>query len=255
MENPDVSARDIADVLNNDPPMTVKLIRTCNSPLYRAANEINSSLDAVVRLGFETTKQLVTVFSLREVFRTNNPRLKNKIGELWAHSTEVAAIAHILAKITPGVNSELAMLGGLIQDIGAVPVLNYLERYPHIIKMDQRIDETLHTLKSRVGAKLLEYWGFQSELINVAKQSEQWSYASSGKNADYADICIVAQLHTFIGKKQHHRLPAFNQVPAFSRLGKDGLTPDQSAQVLVKSREEIDNIHALLNPNPVPTLR
>jgi HD-like signal output (HDOD) protein len=255
MENPNVTACDIADVLNNDPPMTVKLIRACNSPLYRAASEITSSLDAVVRLGFDTTRQLVTIFSLREVFRTTHPRLKSKIGELWTHSTEVAAMAHALAAITPGVKAELGMLAGLIQDIGAVPVLNYLERYPHIIKMDQRIDETLHLLKSRVGAKLLEYWGFQETLVNVARHSEDWRYASPGTSADYTDICIVAQLHSFIGKKQQHRLPPFGEVPAFGKLGRNGLTPEQSAQVLSKSREEISNLQALLNPSPVPTLR
>lgn len=255
MEDPKVSVRDVADVLNNEPAMTVKLIKTCNSPIYRSASEITSSHDAIVRLGFDTTKQLVTIFSLREVFRTTNPKLKHKISELWTHSTEVAAIAHVLGKITPGINPELAMLAGLIQDIGAVPILNYLERYPHIIKMDERIDAMIDVMKQRVGAKMLEFWGFHKDLINVAKQSENWQYSSPDQKADCADICIVAQLHTFIGKKQHHKLPPFNQVPAFGKLGKAGLTPEQSAQVLAKSREEIENIHALLNPAPIPTLR
>lgn len=255
MEDPNVTVKDIADVLTNEPAMTVKLIRTCNSPIYRTSAQITSCQDAIVRLGFDTTRQLVTIFSLREVFKTNNPKLKYKISELWSHSTEVAAIAHVLAGITPGIKPEFAMLAGLIQDIGAVPILNYLERYPHIIKMDQRIDTMIDAMKQRVGAKMLESWGFHNDLINVARQSENWQYQSPDSKADCADICIVAQLHTFIGKKQHHKLPPFNQVPAFGKLGKDGLTPEQSSAALLQSRKEIEDLHALLNPTPIPLLR
>lgn len=255
MEDPNVTVKDIAEALLNEPAMTVKLIKTCNSPIYRRSAEITSCQDAIVRLGFDTTKQLVTIFSLREVFKTNNPKLKYKISELWSHSTEVAAIAHVLATLTPGIKPEFAMLAGLIQDIGAVPILNYLERYPHIIKMDTRIDTIIDTLKQKIGTKMLESWGFHGDLVNVAGQSENWQYQSPGATADCADICIVAQLHSFIGKKQHHKLPAFDQVPAFGKLGKSGLTPEQSSEALQQSRKEIEALHALLNPTSIPVLR
>jgi len=57
LDDPNVTAKDIADVLNNDPAIMVKLLRTCNSPLYRSQKEIVSNIDAIVRLGFDTTRQ------------------------------------------------------------------------------------------------------------------------------------------------------------------------------------------------------
>lgn len=43
------------------------LERACNSPLYRGFSDVHNVRDSVIRLGMRTTRQLVTVFALREV--------------------------------------------------------------------------------------------------------------------------------------------------------------------------------------------
>ena len=128
----ETSAEDIANVVNADPAMTVKLVKSCNSPLYRGFNEVASCRDAVIRLGIQTTQQLVTVFAMRELFRSNKPELKKAMAALWEHSREVASIAYVLAEITPGLNKDHALLAGLIHDIGAIPVITYAENYPYL---------------------------------------------------------------------------------------------------------------------------
>lgn len=255
LEDPNITVKDIAKVLNNDPAMTVKLLRTCNSPLYRTSSEITSCADAIVRLGFDTTKQLVTIFAMKELFNSKNKYLQNKMRELWLRSREVASIAYVLAKITPGLNPEHAMLAGLIQDIGTIPVLNYIERYPHFMKLDYKVDAIIKRLKNKMGAKILSDWGFQQDLISVALHSENWAYESRHDRASYVDLTVVAQVHTFIGKKEHLLLPPFDTIPAFKKLGQGGLTPKQSQEVLHESRQQLDDIQALLSPETIPVLR
>jgi len=242
------SVKDIATVLSNDPAITVKLLKTCNSVLYRRQNNITSSTDAVVRLGFDTTRQLVNIFVMKEIFQSKNPFLQHKMKELWLHSREVAAMAYVLATITPGMNAEYAMLAALIQDIGAVPILNYLERYPDFMALESKVDEIIHKLKNRVGAQILSNWDFEKEMIQVVENSENWHFESPSKQATYADIAIVAQIHTYIGKAHTLRLPSFDDIPAFKKLGDGGLTPKQSQEVLTKSQDRIAEIKALLSP-------
>ena len=254
LDDPNTTVKDIASVLNNDPAITVKLLRTCNSPLYRTAKEVTSSSDAIVRLGFDTTRQLVTIFVMKELFQSKNKYLQEKMRHLWLHSREVASFAYVLASITPGMNPEHAMLAGLIQDIGTIPILNYIESYPDYMKLDYKVDGIITKLKRKVGCDLLQKWDFQADLIEVAENSQNWAYASAGDKPTYADITIAAQVHTFIGKKEQSELPPFNTIPAFKKLGDGGLTPEQSKDVLQRSHRQIDDIQALLSPEPIPVL-
>jgi HD-like signal output (HDOD) protein len=254
LDDPNVTVKDVADVLNNDPAMTAKLLKTCNSPLYRSATEIQSNKDAIVRLGFNTTRQLITIFALKEVFKSKNKFLQHKMGELWAHSSEVASIAYVLASKTPGMDPEQAMLAGLMQDIGAIPVLNYIESYPEFMKLDYKIDAIINTLKSRIGAQILDHWGFSADLIEVAKNSNNWTFDSTHDKPCYTDITVVAGIHSYIGKKNHPKYPPFDQIPAFKKIGKNGLTPEESQEVLHEAQHQLDDLKALLCPQEIPVL-
>lgn len=254
LDDPNVTAKDIADALASDPAITVKLLKTCNSALYRTASEITSCQDAVVRLGFETTRRLVNIFAMKELFSSKNQALQEKMSALWSDSREVATIAYVLADITPRMNPELAMLAGLIQNIGTVPILEYLERYPHFMKIEYKVDEIVNSLKARIGHSLLAKWGFQEELINVASNTENWTYQSVGDGADYVDVVVVAQVHALIGKRAHKDLPDFDEIPAFKKLGETGLTPEQSQKVLLESHHKIADLKALLTMNDIPVL-
>jgi len=254
LDDPNVTVKDVADVLNNDPAITVKLLKTCNSPLYRTANEITSNRDAIVRLGFNTTRKLITIFALKEVFKSKNKFLQQKMGELWAHSSEVASISYVLASKTPGMDPEQAMLAGLMQDIGAIPILNYIENYPEFMKLDYKIDAIISSLKSRIGAKILEHWGFSADLIEVAKNSNNWTFQSPHEKTGYVDITIVASIHSYIGKKDHPKYPPFDQIPSFKKIGKNGLTPEESQDVLHEAQHQLDDLKALLCPQEIPVL-
>ncbi|PWG74161.1 cyclic nucleotide-binding protein, partial [Enterococcus hirae] len=75
-----------------------KLVRSCNSALYRGFSEVRNVRDGVVRLGVRTTRQLVTVFALREVFRSRQPELQKAMDRLWQEARSVGALAYVLAE-------------------------------------------------------------------------------------------------------------------------------------------------------------
>ena len=254
LDDEDTTAEDVAKALMNDPAITVKLIKTCNSALYQTAQEITSCHDAIVRLGFATTRRLVNIFAMKELFKSRNQALQLRMSELWSDSREVATISYVLAEITPKMDPELAMLAGLVQNIGAVPIIEHLDHYPQVMKIEQKVDELVEKLKTKIGPKLLESWGFQEELVQVAGNSENWRYNSQGNAADYVDIVVAAQVHALIGKKQLKDLPNFAEIPAFKKLGEHGLTPEQSQKVLLESHHRIAELKKLLSANDIPTL-
>ena len=74
---------DIVKIINLDPVIASKLIQVANSPLYRAINPISNSHDAISRLGFKATQNLVTSISLHNLFRSSNAVLNKKVQQLW----------------------------------------------------------------------------------------------------------------------------------------------------------------------------
>lgn len=243
----DCSAKDVAKAINADPSMVVKLISAANSPLYRGMSNAKSCDEAVSRLGLVTTKRLLNIYALRELFKTQQPSIKQKMQELWAHCEEVAAISYVLAKFVPGITPDQAMLAGLIHDIGVIPVLMYADSHHHLFGDDAAFDGIVSELKADVGQFMLKKWNWSDELINVVVQADNWTYTSAGTQPDYADIIIIAQLHAAVGKPIQRQVPPLDSVPAFLKLKDAELTPQKSLQIISDAKADVDEARKLLN--------
>ena len=237
---------DIARVVRHDPAMVVKLVRAANSPFYRGWARIESCEEAVVRLGIEATRQLVTVFAMRELFQTRTASLKARMTQLWDSSREVAAIAYVLAKMTPKLNPEHALLAGLIQAVGAIPVIHYAQESVSLIKYPDILEEVILDLQAELGAALLQRWEFPQDLIDVVVNVGNFMYDSGSDEPDYVDVVLVAQLHAAIGKPGAVEMPPMERVPAVRKLARGELTAERSLAVLAEAQEELREARQML---------
>lgn len=247
VDRDDTAAEQVAHAISADPAMAAKLVRACNSPLYRGFSDVRNVREAVIRLGMRTTRQLVTVFSLREVFRSKRPSLQKEMDRLWRHSREVAALCWVLADSATSINPEEALLAGLLHDIGVVPVLVQAEHHVNLFADEANLHHAIKELRSDVGTAVLENWAFPPAFLDAVRYAENWSWESSEPQPQLADIVIVAQLHSMIGASQNSDLPPFDQVPAYRRLGELELNASRSLQLLTQARARVDEVHRLLS--------
>lgn len=247
VDREDSTADQVASAISADPSMAAKLVRACNSPLYRGFSDVRNVREAVVRLGMRTTRQLVTVFSLREVFKTRQASLQKEMDKLWRHSREVAALCWVLADSATSINPEEALLAGLLHDIGVVPVLVQAEHHINLFADQANLDHAIGELRADVGTAILENWSFPASFLEATRHAEDWSHESRGSAPQLVDIVIVAQLHAMIGSSQNGKLPAFDDVPAYRRLGELELNASRSLQLLTEARARVDEVHRLLS--------
>jgi len=245
MNEENTNAHKLARIVQSDPVITAKLIRAANSPLYAGVSPVDSCTAAIIRLGANTTHNLVLTFALRELFVTRSPILKTHMQQLWEHSVKVSAICFILAKVIGRFNPEQALLAGLLHDIGVVAILNYTKRFPDVLKDDATLDQVILDLRGVVGGRILRTWGFLEDLAVAAEAAEDWRRQHDGA-ADYADLVIIAQLHSFIGTAKMHSCPALDTLPAFRKLDLGELTPKMSLKILDKAVDKIHRAEALL---------
>ncbi len=236
----------IAGIIASDPAITTKIIKTANSALYRSVRKTDNCQMAVTRLGAKITSQLVTSFSMKELFTTKNKVLKKKMMAIWQHSREVAALSFVLAKITPGFNPEHALLAGLLHDIGAIPIISYADKHPDIMDDSAHFSSLIEQLKGEVGAAILSKWNFSDDLITTAREAQNW-LRQPGEKPDYCDIIIVAQLHALVGQPNTDNIPKLNEVPAFTKLALGQLTPELSISVLEQAKEQVEETIRLLS--------
>ncbi|PKM10590.1 MAG: histidine kinase [Gammaproteobacteria bacterium HGW-Gammaproteobacteria-3] len=236
----------IARVVQIDPSITARLIRIANSPLYRGRRKIESCPEALTRLGLKAAQDIITAFAMKAVFQAKSPLIRKKMIDLWGHSSYVAAISAVFAHKTPGFDPDKAMLAGLIHDIGIVPILTYADKHPDLVQNPKDLSETVRRLRVDIGMQIVRSWDFPRDFEEVVTHAENW-YRDSGESADYADIVIIAQLHSFIGKIDIKKMPPIDQLPAYKKLAKGQLNVDTSISILDLAKDEIEAIRQLLN--------
>ena len=235
------SAGKVAKIVGSDAALASRLLQVANSPLFRGAAKIESVQNAIARLGVPQVRSLVTSLIMKQLYQTKSSLLKKRMQKLWEHSTEVAAISHVLARKFTKLKADEAMLAGLIHDIGVLPILVKAEQIPELANNDSALDEVINKLHSSIGALILEAWKFPAELVAVAAQHEDLQRNS--EQVDYVDVVMVANLHSYIGTQHRHAGGNWASIPAFAKLN---LTPDQSIKALEEAKEAMAEMKALI---------
>jgi len=177
----------------------VRLLRVVNSAALRGGKRIDSVQQAVARLGMGLLRSLVTGLALEQLFIARSPCLRAHLRRTWTHSVEVAALAQVLAGHCTMLRPELAMLAGLVHEIGALPVLRMAEDLSELPPDTQDVDRVMRKLQPKVGPMILRAWNFQPELIDVPSQWMDFTRSHEGP-PDYIDVVTVAALQSHEGR-------------------------------------------------------
>ncbi len=234
----------IARIVQVDPSITARLIQIANSTLYSSRKKIESCPEALTRLGLKSAQDIITAVALKSVFNAKSPVIRQKMTELWAHSSYIASISAVLASKIPGFDPDKAMLAGLIHDIGIVPILTYADNHPDIIAHPRDLVETVRELRSDIGVQIIRQWEFPEDFEDVVINAENWFRRNQGPTC-YADIVMISQLHSFIGKVDIKKIPKLDDLPAYKKLAVHLDTSD-SINILDAAREEIELIQQML---------
>ena len=242
---PDVSAEDVAHIVSADPAIATRLVHVANGPLNRGVEPIDSIQGAIVRLGLQTSKELVTSFAIKQLFSSRSKMLNQRMYELYDHSIDIAAISFALSKQSGMLSPDHMLLAGLLHEIGVIPILNYIDETGLVITDEAELDNIIARLKSAVGSMVIKYWELPDDLITVVEQFENWQRENSGE-VDACDMIIIAQIYYRLKHQQLDGLPKINMVPAFKKLYPGNQDPEFAKNVFQQAHEEITLIMQLL---------
>ncbi|MCF6282332.1 MAG: HDOD domain-containing protein [Candidatus Polarisedimenticolaceae bacterium] len=186
------TAVEIAEIITTDAAISARLLQVANSPLYRGRVAIESVQMAVTRLGIRLVRSLVSSLIMQQIFRATSAVLDNRFRALWEESVHVAALSRVLSYQQSQLDSEQAMLAGLIHNIGGLPVLKMAENHPELVNDETQLNEIIDFVSPTIGSLILKNWEFPEALAKIPQHYCDSEY-NGGDSADFVDLVIVAR--------------------------------------------------------------
>lgn len=171
------SPKDLVQVIDKDPVVTVKVLRVVNSAYYSLPKQITSINHAVVYLGFNTIKNLALSIAAIGMLPASNAAGFD-VQQYLLHSLSTAGLAKRLGLRLDDTDPMDCFIGGLLHDFGKVVLAQFMPtEFKQALEASQWQETSLHlALRERigsdhavVGAMLVEKWRFPADLVQTIR--------------------------------------------------------------------------------------
>jgi len=177
LANPEISSRELGEIIAQDVGMTAKVLQIANSAYFGLYRYIASPAEAAVYLGVDTIRALTMSAGVFSTFQnTGLPSVF--IGQLQRHSmtTGMAAQAIATAEGLPKKTSDICLVSGLLHDVGKLILASsWPKEYADVLaaagqegatsfETEQQVFGATH---ADIGAYLLWLWGLPDAICNA----------------------------------------------------------------------------------------
>lgn len=120
--DPDSTVKELKDVIQLDPPLAGKILKTANSAYYsRSFSRTYTDIEqAIIWIGTETIKELALNQKVCELFNRDERIEEYTRRSLWWHSIAVAIMAKLIYRREFALKGEDAYAAGLLHDFGII---------------------------------------------------------------------------------------------------------------------------------------
>lgn len=189
--NIEVSAKEIVQVIEYDPVLTVKILKVINSAFYGLSHKINSVQRAVVHIGLNTVKNLAMSVAAIGMLKTTN-KAHFSANAFLLHALTTAAISRRLAERIGLSQHECsdAFVAGLLHDFGKAVFAEFVpEQFKRALTKSQDHNIALHLTETEfiglnhieAGALLAEKWRLSDSMIDAIRHHHDIPVDSFGE--------------------------------------------------------------------------
>jgi putative nucleotidyltransferase with HDIG domain len=191
LEDPDLSADDLARVIETDPALSARILRLANSPFFGLGGTVASASRAVIVLGLSVVRSLA-VSTAAGLF---DARARQLPAGFWDHAVAVAAGSGTVA-IHLGVPKSDAFSAGLLHDIGEVLIDRHApDRAANVRRTAQGDTRRRLTLEQHafggdhgeIGASVLATWQLPGAFVD----SLRWHHTDPTSHTNALAHCVL----------------------------------------------------------------
>jgi len=245
LDDPDVQAKEIAELISIDQALTTQLLKICNSAQYGFSRKISNLQEAVTKLGFKILKSLVFVSISQGVLRREVSGYALGSDDLWVNSITTAFYAKRIAELAHYRDPDTAFTAGILKDMGKIIINQYVQNsYKQIMEKvekkritfyDAEIEELGYS-HAEIGARVAANWNFPDELVeSIRYHHEPGGY--EGGNKDIKKLVHIVHLADIM------------TIMAGSGIGADGMmySPDMNTFDVLNLNSNYSTIEELFS--------
>ena len=176
MAGAEINTRKICGLIEADPAVATKVLRSANSAYYGRSGRVATITVALNLIGLKGLLEVVAFVGAQRLLSGRLPGYGYEAEDLWRHSIAVACGSKLLAlSKDPGI-SDTAYLAGLIHDVGRIimdrlilemkaDIANFMEsEQKTFLDAETRFFGLNH---AKVAAEVCTKWKFPSEMANA----------------------------------------------------------------------------------------
>lgn len=177
LDNPNLSANQLASIIERDQTLTAKVLRVANSPFYGFARRISTIDLAVVILGVNVLKEIVLSLLIQKFFSRLSKNMFD-VKSFWNYSLFCGSSSRLIARKLGYKLAGEAFVAGLMHDLGILIIIEYFRKQFGEIRKLQKVKsmslveaelEILKCTHSDIGLWLAERWNLPPRLCLAIK--------------------------------------------------------------------------------------
>lgn len=195
---------EFAELIERDPALMGKLLRTANSPFYGRRRKVANLSEAISLMGLNATTSLSLSFSLRGLSNEQGDDALNGTN-YWSRSLLTALAARTIAVELGESQPEEFLLAGLLQDIGVLAMAtmlgsSYVSCYNDSLNHADLLQEEAATYgfnHVQAGTELLQYWRLPDRICQSVQHSHAETQITDGVSPRVRRLssCVAAAAH------------------------------------------------------------
>ena len=229
-----LNAKDVAELVQQDPAMATALLRIANSAMFGGLQKISDLSQAIARLGMKRVGSMLTTMMHKGQFEGNNESDRELLEILWGHSIATAIAARRLSEVTGG-DPEESYLAGLLHDTGKLLVLRAVD---HLQSHGKSMDGP----HAELGHLTLSNWQLPEPICDAVR----YHHHMGEEMKDWL-VARVQAADAIARKIGAHYLPEPNldleEIPAFDVLN---MSEIELVALTVDLEDEIKALKALI---------
>lgn len=128
LKRDDAAGGELAKLIGRDPAMVGEVMRATSTVFYRSVQPISSLRQAVVLLGQDGLRRVITQHVMKPILHTNAGTMGHAAGErLWEHAERCAHVCAWLGRQT-GCETFEAYLAGIVRNAGTGAMVRLLDQ-------------------------------------------------------------------------------------------------------------------------------
>ena len=205
VENPDVTANDLTELLATDAALAARVLKIANSAMFSRQREITTLNQAIMIIGFKALKGIIVAATLRQI----NKSFSSIEKLVWESSMSAAVCSTVLSKKMKRRYMEEVFLLGLLHNLGQLVLLFHpqtckdyksvlaLVKDKHLdyVTSEQAVFGFAHPL---IGALVAKKWNFPSDTCQVILHYKD-PFENSKPANELEEKIAVIQLAELIG--------------------------------------------------------